>query len=208
MKVYCLRFDASFDFNQMEHIHIMYKNGNETALEVIMFMGLDTPTEYDYLGWASVDLNSADWYKYAIKAEIYDKSINLQEKIDPVWLTRDAIYEDLGYDKIRDMMESFDGVNELYLGYNGKSYVAVITIDHTEDKKDFQREMDMTLLAMKYPFDKIVFLVEDDGNIINQACIDRERFNTLMYMNEDIENAVFDFPPSEWPLMAKGFDTK
>ncbi len=203
----CGRYDESFYFNQMEHIQIIYKKGNETVIDVIMFMGLDTPTEYDYLGWEASGLNPADWRKFTLRAEIYDESIDLQKKTDMAWLERGAIYEDPGYEKTWDMLEAFEGVKDIYLGYNGKSYAAVITLEHTEDEKDFQKEMDMTLLVMKYPFDKIVFLVEDNGKIINQACIDRKRFNTLMFMNEDMENAVFDFPPSEWPLMAKGFDT-
>ena len=198
------RFDRSLGYNVMEEMNITYMSNDTVAFEVSMLIGDD---EHYFSQWRATGLNPAEWQKYSTgKTDIYDKNINLQIKTDEVWLEKGAIYQDPGYANARNLLESFTGVNEFFLGYNGENYVAHIILDHTEDEEDFQKEMDITLSAMKYPFEKLVFFVDDDGELRSQACIDRERYNTLMYMNEDMENAVFDFLPPEWPLMAKGFE--
>lgn len=185
-----------------DHIYFMSVEYRDEQQKDIFSMHMNR--EFEYAEWLKTGLSPDALVKCAgVYVSDPDYNILLESENETVYKKDDL--NDPGYDSVLERIREYKGVKDFILGYDGKTYNALLILEHSSDEEDFRAEMDSSLDAMKLPFESIWFITKDqNGYPKSMAFIDREKFNILQY-RKNADNDVFDFPPLEWPIVATVF---
>lgn len=185
------------EWKHIEGTRITYEENNKKLFKISM-------NRNNYIEWKKNGLNPNDVFSYC-KVEIYDPFIQSQfENVEKIkYAYQHNSTKNFSYEKTMEELEKLQGVEvELLTSDSVKDRIVMLKIKDTTDLQEvYKKEMDLTHKIMRLPVNTIWFLTED-GNKYRFLKMDRDRYNLLLYMNNQDK---FDFQPDEWPIMAGSY---